>query len=84
MHDELFERAHGRKGHGLMARRNMRKVDPRPAWSDDEDARLIEMAGAGLCGTQWEAIFPERRFGDVAERRMELVDAGRLKLPRRI
>lgn len=67
-----------------MTRRNMRKVDPRPAWTAEEDARLIDMASAGLCGTQWEAIFPERRFGDVAERRMELVDAGRIKLPRRI
>lgn len=67
-----------------MTRRNMRKVDPRPPWSADEDARLIEMASVGLCGTQWEAIFPDRRWGDVAERRMELVDAGRLKLPRSI
>ena len=67
-----------------MTRRNMRKVDPRPPWSDDEDGQLIEVAQAGLCCTKWDAIFPDRRFGDIAERRMELVDAGRIKLPRSI
>ncbi len=65
-------------------RRNMRKVDPRPPWSDEEDQRLIDMAQAGLCGTQWVAIFPDRKWGDLAERRMELVDAGKIKLPRSI
>ena len=67
-----------------MARRNMRKADPRPVWTADDDARLIEASEAGLCTTHWDAIFPERRFGDIAERRMELVDEGRIRLPRSI
>lgn len=68
----------------MTRRRNMRAVDPRPIWTAEEDQRLIDVASAGLCGTQWDGLFPDRKFGDIAERRMELVDAGRLILPRSI
>lgn len=52
-------------------RRRRARPQLRP-WSDDEDQRLRFMLGCGLAADFWKTEFPDRRFGEVLERRLEL------------
>ena len=44
-------------------------------WSADEDAKLIDLCSIGATCDLWKTVFPDRRFGEVAERRFELKPA---------
>lgn len=45
------------------------------AWTDAEDAKLIDLCRLGATCDLWRTVFPDRRFGEVAERRFELKPA---------
>lgn len=49
-------------------------------WTQAEDDKLVEMAAVGASSDTWERCFPRRTFGEVADRRAQLRDAGTLKL----
>lgn len=57
--------------------------EPKP-WTPEEEARLIDAAGCGLSCDYWKDIFPDRRFGDVADKALNLREAGQLRYPRPI
>lgn len=54
-------------------------------WTPTEDAALTSIATMGLCTTfsseAYRNALPDRRYGEVLERRLELVEAGSLTLP---
>jgi hypothetical protein len=52
---------------------------PRP-FTEAEDADLIEMAEIGLSIEAWAATFRGRTLGELLARRLELREAGRLKI----
>ena len=54
-----------------MARRR-RAYDPVRSWSEAEDAKLRDLCRIGATCDLWKTVFPDRRFGEVAERRFEL------------
>jgi hypothetical protein len=39
------------------------------------DAKLIDLCSIGATCDLWKTVFPDRRFGEVAERRFELKPA---------
>ncbi len=45
---------------------------PFRAWTEEEDAKLIDLCRIGATCDLWKTVFPDRRFGEVAERRYEL------------
>lgn len=45
------------------------------AWTAEEDAKLIDLCSIGATCDLWKTVFPDRRFGEVAERRFELKPA---------
>jgi hypothetical protein len=51
--------------------RRKRRPPPRP-WTPDEDRRLSAMIRLGLSCDYWHIEFPDRRFGEIAERRLDL------------
>jgi hypothetical protein len=57
----------------------------RRAWTEQEDAAIIDIFSLGICAGQTSYIFPERlpgrRYGDILERRDALKEAGRLRVP---
>jgi len=62
--------------------RRRRQPRPLPApWSPDEDAKLADMVNLGVTTEAWPVQFPARRFGEVLERRLELIEAGRCQHP---
>ncbi|QJU59845.1 hypothetical protein HL653_20730 [Sphingomonas sp. AP4-R1] len=56
----------------------MRRSRRRPAWppsrpwTPDEDRTLVELCQIGATCDIWKTVFPDRRFGEVAERRLDL------------
>ncbi len=42
------------------------------AWTVEEDTKLIELCRLGATSDLWSTVFPDRRFGEVAERRFDL------------
>lgn len=44
----------------------------RRPWTPEEDRRLGEMMAVGLSSDFWSTALPERSFGEIAERRLEL------------
>lgn len=59
-----------------------RDNDRRP-WTAEEDETIIDIASTGICAGQGalERALPNRRYGDILERRAALVEAGLLKIP---
>ncbi len=58
-------------------RRRHPKPRPQPIaerrpWTPEEDATLAEIMTIGLANDFWPLALPNRRFGDIAERRIEL------------
>lgn len=45
---------------------------PCRTWTADEDKKLIELCRIGATSDLWKTVFPDRRFGEVAERRLDL------------
>lgn len=48
----------------------------------DEDRELIAAAGCGLAVDFYPAAFPDRRLGELLERRLQLRERGELQLAR--
>lgn len=63
-----------------MSRRATRRA-PAP-WTPEEEAKLCQMVSCGLCVDHYARELPTRRFGEILERRLELVEAGRVSHPR--
>jgi len=58
-----------------------RRPGPRP-WTDEEDAEIINATG---CGLSVDYLHIEgRTFGELMERRLELIEAGRVQRARAI
>ncbi len=53
-----------------------RKRPPRRPWSPDEDDALADMLSCGLAVEFWQHELPERDFGDILQRKLELVTTG--------
>jgi hypothetical protein len=58
-------------------RRRRPRPQPRPfaealPWTPSEDAVLTEISAIGLANDFWPLALPNRRFGEIAERRVEL------------
>lgn len=51
--------------------RRRRRPAPRP-WTAEEDARLREIMAIGLCNEFWSTALPDRSFGEIVERRLDL------------
>lgn len=51
------------------------------AWSPEEDNELCAMIGCGLSVDYYPDALPGRAFGDILDRRMTLIDAGRAHRP---
>lgn len=47
-------------------------ITERRPWTPEEDATLVEIMTIGLANDFWSLALPDRRFGDIAERRIEL------------
>ena len=58
-----------RPGSGAIYQRPSQAKRP---WTPDEDDRLREMVAVGLSSDFWSSAFPDRSFGEIAERRLEL------------
>jgi hypothetical protein len=59
-------------GQGMArSRRKFTRPVARP-WSDEEDERLFELCRLGASSDLWPTVFPDRRFGEVADRRLDL------------
>ncbi|WP_225205073.1 hypothetical protein [Novosphingobium huizhouense] len=64
----------------------------KPAWSrplavpftPQEDEALCQMVRVGLSCDYWQAQLPGRTFGELLERRMDLIDRGVLRSARPI
>lgn len=63
--------------------RSWKQRDQRP-FNPAEDAAIMEVASIGLCASHIDHAFnsrlPERRFGDVLERRNQLAEMGLLQM----
>jgi hypothetical protein len=62
------------------SRRGPQPLERQP-WTPDDDAKLIDMVRIGLCVDYYGPSFPDRRFGDILERRLELREAGIVRKP---
>lgn len=72
----------------------MRRTMPRhrPNWTprsgrpftQDEDRELCTMVRCGLASEYWQQSLPHRHFGELLDRRLELIEAGELQLARAI
>jgi hypothetical protein len=67
----------------LKSRRAAKIAAPAP-WSAEEDARLADMVRCGLASEFWKDSLPGRRFGEILERRLTLVEGGALQLARNL
>lgn len=68
-----------------MPARRRRWVRPiPPAWTKEEEEKLQEISRIGLTCDCWKSVFPERTFGDVAEKRLIMREEGRIVYPRSI
>jgi hypothetical protein len=66
-------------------RRNPQRVrqQARP-WAPDEERLLIDAVSCGLSSYFWRYAFPDRQFGEIADRRLELIEAGVVRLAKLI
>lgn len=46
--------------------------DGQPPWTEEEDETLREITALGLVSDAWPSALPGRRFGEIAERRLDL------------
>jgi len=53
-----------------------REIRMRGPWTEDEDRELINAVSCGLSSDYWE--IGDRTFGEIAERRLELIASGRV------
>jgi hypothetical protein len=60
--------------------KNRFSMPPMQPFSDADDAKMIDMARCGLVIEGYRAAFPDRRLGDILERRLQLREEGRLEL----
>lgn len=58
-----------------------KRPKPKP-WTDEEDAEIIRATACGLCLDHFH--LEGRLFGDVLERRCELIEAGLVQMARAI
>lgn len=65
-------------------KRRSRANPPRLPWTPEEESKLIEIASIGLDSAFWHLALPNRRFGEIADRRLELREAGLISYPRPI
>jgi hypothetical protein len=65
-----------------MARhRPHQRRDQAAPFTPSEDAELARMVGCGLASDFWHVGLPGRRFGEIAERRLQLIEAGAVRRP---
>jgi hypothetical protein len=55
-----------------MPRRRKWVRPPSLPWTAEEDAILVELCRIGASSDLWPTALPRRRFGEVAERRLDL------------
>ncbi len=59
-----------------MKRRGRRSPVPVRPWTEAEDEKVVEIAQTGLSSDHWHLALPGRTFGQIAERRLQLQEAG--------
>lgn len=60
--------------------RHPRKDPPSRPWTPEEDERLAAMLRTGLASEFWHLEFPDRRFGELTDRRLDLgLPTGRVR-----
>jgi hypothetical protein len=67
-----------------MARRSTQRQAPAAPFTPAEDAELVAMVACGLASDFWHVGLPARRFGEIVERRLTLIQAGAVVRPRLI
>lgn len=67
----------------MTARTKWKRPIPQP-WSKEEEEKLQEISRIGLTCDCWKSVFPDRTFGDVAEKRLTMREEGRITYPRPI
>lgn len=66
-----------------MSARSWKRPVPQP-WSPEEEKQLQDACRAGLSCDYWKTVFPDRTFGDVAEKRLTMREQGLIIYPRPI
>jgi hypothetical protein len=61
-------------------RHRLKPTITRP-WTAEEDAEVIAIANCGVNSWAWQTNLPDRSFGEIAERRLELREAGEAGRP---
>jgi hypothetical protein len=57
---------------------------PASPFTAAEDAELVRMVACGLASDFWHIGLPDRPFGEIADRRLQLIQAGAVARPRLI
>ena len=61
-----------------------RKRPPPAPWTAEEDAELANMITCGLCAYFYQVGLPHRPFGEILQRRLDLVHSGQVQRARPI
>lgn len=57
-------------------RRRRTKRPPTAPFTEAEDAKVVEITQIGLSSDLWHLALPERTFGEIVERRLQLRERG--------
>jgi hypothetical protein len=60
---------------------NWKRRAPAAPFTPAEDAELARMVACGLASDFWHLGLPDRPFGEIAERRLQLIQAGAVRRP---
>jgi len=56
----------------MAGRARKKTIAPTRPWSPEEDEALAEICSIGLASDFWRLALPDRRFGDIVDRRRDL------------